>query len=185
MRKKPPGKLISRMSHRVEREYQILRALEDTEIPVPKTYALCTDSSIIGTPFYVMEFLDGRVFEDQTMPGVSAEDREALWSDAIKTLAKFHSIDPQEIGLERYGKTGGYYNRQIQTWEAICAMQQKVVDSTTRKPLGKLPYVDECLQMFKNQRVQPKDRMSLVHGDFRIDNLVFHKTEPRVIGILE
>lgn len=185
MRKKPPGKLISSMSHRVEREYQILRALEDTDLPVPKTYALCTDTSVIGTPFYIMQFLDGRVFEDQTMPGVPSEERDALWRDAIKTLAKFHSIDPREVGLERYGKAGGFYNRQLQTWETICSKQAKVMDVTTGAPLGKLPYLDECLQTFKNQRMQPKDRISLVHGDFRIDNLVFHKTEPRVIGILE
>lgn len=185
MRKKPPGKLISKMSHRVEREYQILRALESTDIPVPKTYSLCMDDSVIGTPFYIMEFLDGRIFEDQTMPGVAPEERAALWREAIRTLAKFHSVDPREVGLERYGKAGGFYNRQIQTWETICAMQEKVVDVTTNRPIGKLPFFEQCVQSFKNERSQPKDRMSLVHGDFRIDNLVFHPTEPRVIGVLE
>lgn len=185
MRKKPPGKLISTMSHRVEREYQIIRALEGTDIPVPKAYALCMDDSIIGTPFYIMEFLDGRIFEDQTMPGIPAEERGALWRNAIKILARFHSIDPQKVGLESYGKAGKFYNRQIRTWETICAIQEKVVDVRTRQPVGRLPYLNECLQVFRNQRLQPKDRLSLIHGDFCLDNLVFHKTEPRVIGILE
>jgi acyl-CoA dehydrogenase len=185
MRKKPPGKLISKMSHRVEREYEILSALADTEIPVPKTYALCMDDTVIGTPFYIMEFLDGRVFEDQTLPGVTPEERDALYRDAIRTLAKFHCVDPMSVGLERFGRVGGFYNRQIQTWEAICSMQEKVVDVTTNEPVGRLPFFEECLQFFKDERSQPKDRVSLVHGDFRIDNLVFHKTEPRVIGVLE
>lgn len=173
------------MSHRVEREYQVLHALEDTDIPVPKVYHLCQDASVIGTTFYIMEFLDGRVFEDQGMPGVSPEERVALWQDAVRTLAKLHMVDPYEIGLQKFGKPVGFYNRQIRTWETICAQQEKVIDALTETPIGKLPYFDECIRFFKNQGLQPRDRTSLVHGDYRIDNLIFHKTEPRVIGVLE
>lgn len=163
----------------------MLAALENTDVPVPKPYVMCEDESIIGTPFYIMEFLDGRIFEDTGIPGVSAEDRTAIWQDAIKTLAKLHAIDPREVGLEGYGKSGGFYKRQIRSWEAICASQAKVVNAATKRPVGQLPYYTECMQFFQNGTAQPRDRSCLVHGDFRIDNLVFHKTEPRVIGILE
>lgn len=185
MRKKPPGKLISKTAHKVEREYRVLHALENTDVTVPKTYCLCEDDSIIGTPFYVMEFLDGRIFEDFTMPGVSAEERTALWREAVQTLAKFHAVDYRAVGLEKFGKAAGFYNRQIQTWITICASQEKVVDVETKEPVGKLPHFEETIRFFKNEKLQPKDRATLVHGDYKIDNLVFHKTEPRIIGILE
>ncbi|KAJ6780205.1 hypothetical protein PWT90_01932 [Aphanocladium album] len=185
LRKRPPGKQISKLSHRVEREYQVLAALENSDVPVPKAYMMCEDDSIIGTPFYIMEFLDGRIFEDTGIPGVSAEERAAIWQDAIKTLAKLHAIDPHEVGLEGYGKAGGFYKRQIRSWDAICSSQSKVVNAATKRPVGQLPYYAECMQFFQNASVQPRDRSCLVHGDFRIDNLVFHKTEPRVIGILD
>lgn len=185
MRKKPPGKLLSKTAHKVEREYRIMHALEGTDVAVPKTYALCEDESVIGTPFYVMEFLDGRIFEDFTMPGVSAQEREALWREAVETLARFHAVDRKEVGLEGFGRAGGFYGRQIKTWTTICASQAKVVDVETGEAVGKLPHFDETVRFFKNERLQPKDRATLVHGDYKIDNLVFHKTEPRVIGILE
>lgn len=185
MRKKPPGKLLSKTAHKVEREYRVLHALEHTDVAVPKTYGLCEDESIIGTPFYIMEFLDGRIFEDFTMPGVSPAEREAMWRDAVKTLARFHAVDYKKVGLERFGKPAGFYNRQIQTWITICGSQEKAVDVESKEPVGKLPYFDETVRFFKNERLQPKDRATLVHGDYKIDNLIFHKTEPRVIGILE
>ncbi|KAH7170763.1 kinase-like domain-containing protein [Dactylonectria macrodidyma] len=185
MRKKPPGKLISKTAHKVEREYRVLHALEHTDVAVPKTYGLCEDDSVIGTPFYIMEFLDGRIFEDFTMPGISAAEREAMWREAVKTLARFHAVDYKKAGLERFGKPSGFYNRQIQTWTTICGSQEKAIDVETHEAVGKLPHFDETVRFFKNERLQPKDRATLVHGDYKIDNLVFHKTEPRVIGILD
>ncbi|KAI6770023.1 hypothetical protein HG530_004652 [Fusarium avenaceum] len=185
MRKKPPGKLLSKTAHKVEREYRIMHALENTDVAVPKTYCLCEDDSIIGTPFYIMEFLDGRIFEDFTMPGVEPAEREAMWRDAVVTLARFHAVDYKKVGLEKFGKPSGFYPRQINTWVTICGSQEKAVDIETKEPVGKLPYFEETVRFFKNERLQPKDRATLVHGDYKIDNLVFHKTEPRVIGILD
>ncbi|KAL4908671.1 hypothetical protein BDW74DRAFT_175353 [Aspergillus multicolor] len=185
MRKKPPGKLVSKSAHKVEREYRILKALESTEIPVPKTYCLCEDESVVGTPFYIMEFLDGRIFEDPTFPGVSAEERMALWREAMITLAKLHRIDPSAIGLAGYGKSGGFYNRQLDTWRNLTVAQGAVLDEETREPVGPVPEIEELLRFFSDPKYQPKDRVILIHGDFKIDNLVYHKTEPRIIGILD
>ncbi|KAM3430498.1 hypothetical protein MY4824_007662 [Beauveria thailandica] len=185
LRKRPPGKQISKHAHRVEREYQVLVALENTDVPVPKPYALCEDESIIGTAFYIMEFLDGRIFADVGVPGVSPEERTAIWEAAAKTLARLHAIDPRQVGLEGFGKPSGFYKRQIRSFDAICASQSKVVNTATQEPLGPLPYYAECVQFFQNASVQPRDRSCLVHGDYRVDNLVFHKTEARVIGILD
>lgn len=185
MRKKPPGKLLSKTAHQVEREYRIMHALENTDVAVPKTYCLCEDESVIGTPFYIMEFLDGRIFEDFTMPGVSPEERTAMWRDAIQTLARLHAVNYKEQGLESFGRANGFYNRQIKTWVTICNSQAKAVDVESKEPVGQLPHFEETVRFFKNQKLQPKDRSTLVHGDFKIDNLVFHKTEARVIGILE
>lgn len=185
MRKKPPGKLLSKTAHKVEREYRILHALENTDVTVPKTYILCEDDSIIGTPFYIMEFLDGRIFEDFSMPGVGAEERTALWKAAVETLAKFHKVDFKKVGLEKFGKHQGFYSRQIQTWKTICEMQSKAADIETGEPVGQLPHFDDLIRFFQNEKLQPNDMATLVHGDYKIDNMVFHKTEPRVIGILE
>ena len=185
MRKKPPGKLISKTAHKVEREYRVMHALGGTGVAVPKTYCLCEDESIIGTPFYIMEFLDGRIIEDFTMPDVTPEERTQMWKDATQTLARLHAVDYRKVGLESFGKSVGFYNRQIQTWTTICASQEKVVDVETKEPVGKLPHFEESVRFFMNEKAQPKDRATLVHGDYKIDNLVFHKTEPRVIGILE
>ncbi|KAL4802699.1 kinase-like domain-containing protein [Aspergillus unguis] len=185
MRKKPPGKLLSKTAHKVEREYKIIHALGQTDVPVPKAYDLCEDSSVIGTPFYIMEFLDGRIFTDPTFPGVSAEDRTALWKDAIRTLAKFHRVVPKTVGLETFGKPSGFYDRQIATFTAVSKAQAQAVDVETKEPVGDLPHFMEMVRFFSDKAAQPKDRGTLVHGDYKIDNLVFHKTENRVIGILD
>ncbi|KAL4916962.1 kinase-like domain-containing protein [Aspergillus aurantiobrunneus] len=185
MRKKPPGQLLSKTAHKVEREYKIIHALEQTDVPVPKAYCLCEDSSVIGTPFYIMEFLDGRIFTDPTIPEVSPQDRTAMWKDAVRTLAKFHRVVPKAIGLEGFGKPTGFYDRQIATFTTISKAQAQAVDVETKEPVGDLPHFMEMVRFFQGKGAQPKDRGSLVHGDYKIDNLVFHKTEPRVIGVLD
>ncbi|CAG9988199.1 unnamed protein product [Clonostachys byssicola] len=185
MRKKPPGTLISKTAHKVEREYLVINALGKTEVAVPKTYCLCEDESIVGTPFYIMEFLDGRIFEDYTMPDVDHQQRTQMWRAAVTTLARLHAVDYKAIGLERFGKSERFYDRQVQTWTTICTSQAKVVDMETSEPVGQLPYFEEMARFFQNKESQPRERTTLVHGDFKIDNLVFHKTEPRVIGILD
>ncbi|KAI9698160.1 MAG: hypothetical protein M1836_004162 [Candelina mexicana] len=185
LRKKPPGILLSETAHKVEREYRILHALEDTDVPVPKTYCLCEDNEVIGTPFYIMSFLDGRIIEDASLPNMPPGERTEMWHDAIRTLAKLHRVDPEAVGLGSYGKRSGFYNRQISTFQAIMESQAKAVDVETNVAVGKIPHVDQILEFFKEPKSQPKDRESLIHGDYKIDNLVFHKTEPRVIGVLD
>lgn len=185
LRKKPPGTLLSKTAHAVEREYRIIAALAKTDVPVPKAYCLCEDTSVIGTPFYIMEFLDGRIFEDPIIPSVLPDHRRAIWADAVRTLAKLHRIDPRSVGLENFGKPSGFYTRQVTTWRSICDAQAAVRDVETREAVGPLPHFPELMQFFADEGQQPADRGSLIHGDFKIDNLVFHKTEPRVIGILE
>ncbi|KAL1971747.1 hypothetical protein VTN31DRAFT_1835 [Thermomyces dupontii] len=185
LRKKPPGKLLSKTAHMVEREYQIIHALKSTDVPVPKAYTLCEDSSVVGTPFYIMEFLDGRMFADPSFPGVRPDERQELWRSAIHTLAKLHRVDPKSVGLENFGKHSGFYDRQIATLSRVSHAQAQAVDVDTKEPVGELPYFEENVRFFSNKATQPRDRATLVHGDFKIDNLVFHKTEPRVIGILD
>ncbi|KAJ5143576.1 uncharacterized protein N7515_002363 [Penicillium bovifimosum] len=185
LRKKPPGKLLSKTAHMVEREYKIIRALGGTDVPVPKAYCLCEDVNVIGTAFYIMEFLDGRHFTDPSMPGVSPEERTALWKDAVRTLAKFHNVDPKSVGLDTFGKPTGFFDRQIKTFTTISKAQAAVVDVDTKEPVGELPHFNDMVAFFSQKSMQPLDRGTLVHGDYKIDNLMFHKTEPRVIGVLD
>ncbi|KAL8631020.1 hypothetical protein Q9189_003215 [Teloschistes chrysophthalmus] len=185
LRKKPPGELLSKTAHQVEREYRIIRALEETDVPVPKTLCLCEDASVIGTPFYLMEFLDGRIFEDAALPAVRPEERHEMWHDAIRTLAKLHRLLPSSVGLSNFGKSSGFYDRQIKTLGTIAESQAKALDIETQVAVGTIPHFDDMVSFFANPQTQPKDRASLVHGDYKIDNLVYHKIEPKVIGILD
>ncbi|KAK8044863.1 Acyl-CoA dehydrogenase family member 11 [Apiospora rasikravindrae] len=184
LRKKPAGKLLSKAAHKVEREYRIIRALETTDVPVPKVYCLCEDESVIGTPFYIMEFLDGRIFEDPAIPNVPTSERTQLWEAATQTLAKLHRLDYIKLGLHEFGKSDGFYNRQLATWTQICGAQENAIDADTGEAVGRIPHFEELVRHFSGD-TQPRDRATLVHGDYKIDNLVFHPTEPQVIGILD
>ncbi|PHH60075.1 hypothetical protein CDD81_2161 [Ophiocordyceps australis] len=164
MRKKPPGRLLSKTAHQVEREWRIMAALRATPVAVPKMYTLCQDASIIGTPFYIMEYLDGRIFQDMAMPGVERGEREAMWRAAVEMLAELH---------------------RIKTWKGICGKQEEVVDVESGEKVGRLPHFEELVGFFANGAAQPRDRAGLVHGDYKIDNVVFAKTQPRVLGILD
>jgi aminoglycoside phosphotransferase (APT) family kinase protein len=185
LRKKPPGVLVSKSAHKVEREYRILFALQKTDVPVPKVYGLCEDPSIIGSAFYIMEFLDGRIFTSPDIPGVSESDRREMWHDAVRTLGKLHRLNPKEIGLESYGKPSGFYDRQVKTFTALGDAQSKVKDIETAEAVGEVPRMKELVQFFSSTEAKPRDRGVPIHGDYKIDNLIYHKTEPRVIGILE
>jgi aminoglycoside phosphotransferase (APT) family kinase protein len=185
MRKKPPGQLLSKTAHQVDREYRIISALGQTDVPVPKAYCLCTDDAIVGTAFYIMEFLDGRMITDPSFPDFSAEERNACWKSAVDTLAKFHRVDFKAVGLGDFGRHTGFYDRQIKTFTTISKSQAEATDVDTKKPVGDIPHFKEMTEFFRNKKKQPVDRASLIHGDYKIDNLVFHKTEPRVIGILD
>ncbi|KAI1192670.1 phosphotransferase enzyme family protein [Nemania serpens] len=185
MRKKPPGKLLSKSAHKVEREYRVIAALGPTSVPVPRAYCLCEDDAVVGTPFYVMEFLDGRIFEDLSIPGVPAAERTRLWRAAVETLAGLHGVDFRGLGLASYGRSDGFYDRQLATWRQICAAQARAVDVDTREPVGQIPHFDDILRFFADGALQPRDRGTLVHGDYKLDNMVFHRTEARVIGLLD
>lgn len=185
LRKKPPGELLSKTAHKVDREYRVIHALEKTDVPVPKAICLCQDEKVVGTDFYIMEFLDGRMIQNPSMPDVSGEERTAMWKDAVRTLAKLHRIVPKEVGLETFGKPSGFYNRQIKTFGGLAESQAKTKDKDSGEPVGKFPHFDEFVKYFSQEKNQPRDRGTLIHGDYKIDNLVFHKTEPKVIGILD
>ncbi|KAI9168096.1 kinase-like domain-containing protein [Paramyrothecium foliicola] len=185
LRKKPPGSLLSKSAHRIEREYKVMKALENTDVPVPRVYCFCDDSTIIGSPFYIMEFLDGRIFEDVWLPEMSASERVSIWKEAVNTLAKVHSVQLGSVGLESLKRPESYYSRVGRSWSQISAVQARTRCSTTGQVVGHLPYYADLVQFFLNPRSEPADHKKLVHGDYKLDNLVFHKTEPRIIGILD
>ncbi|KAJ4040823.1 hypothetical protein NW756_011205 [Fusarium oxysporum] len=185
LRKKPPGKLLSKSAHAIEREYEIIKALEVTDIPVPKLYCLCEDVSIIGTPFYIMAFLDGRIFEEPWLPTLSPEERTLIWKEAVHTLAKLHSVNLTGIGLHSWKRPTSFYTRQIKALSKTSEAQASTASQPEAQNVGKLPYYDQLISFFTDHKTHPPDVRRLVHGDFKLDNLVFHKTEPRVIGILD
>ncbi|KAF5738731.1 hypothetical protein HS088_TW13G01632 [Tripterygium wilfordii] len=182
LRKKPPGKLLE-SAHAVEREFQVLKALGDhTPVPVPKAYCLCTDPSVIGTAFYIMEFLNGRIFVDAGLLGVAPERRRAIYREMARTLASLHSANVNAIGLGKYGRLDNYCRRQVERWA-----KQYVASTGEGKSERNLKMLK--LVEWLRQNIPHEDSSGtlggLVHGDFRIDNLVFHPVEDQVIGVLD
>ncbi|KAF3456262.1 hypothetical protein FNV43_RR00912 [Rhamnella rubrinervis] len=182
LRKKPPGKLLQ-SAHAVEREFQVLQALgTHTQVPVPKVFCLCTDPSVIGTAFYIMEYLEGRIFIDPKLPGVAPERRRAIYQATAKALASLHSADVNAIGLGKYGRLDNYCKRQVERWA-----KQYIASTGEGKPESN-PKMFELIDWLR-KHIPVEDSSGatagLVHGDFRIDNLVFHPIEDRVIGILD
>ncbi|KAI7737451.1 hypothetical protein M8C21_002849 [Ambrosia artemisiifolia] len=177
MRKKPPGKLLQ-SAHAVEREFQVLHALgTHTLVPVPKVFCLCTDSSVIGTPFYIMEFLEGRIFVDPMLPGVAPDRRRALYHATANALASLHSADVDAIGLGGYGRRNNYCNRQVERWA------KQYIASTGEGKSERNPKMLMLIDWLR-QNIPSEDSSGstagLVHGDFRMDNLVFHPIEGKV-----
>ncbi|KAI1412162.1 phosphotransferase enzyme family protein [Hypoxylon sp. FL1857] len=186
LRKKPAGKLLSQAAHKVEREHRIISALQPTPVPVPRAYCLCEDPSVIGTPFYIMSFVGGRIFEDAAMPSAaSPAERTRLWRAAVEALAALHRVDPDAVGLGSFGKRSGFYARQLATWRQICDAQARTKDVETGARVGAIPHMAELVAFFGDERARPRDRATLVHGDYKIDNVVFAPDEPRVAGILD
>ncbi|MFG1403175.1 phosphotransferase family protein [Xanthobacter sediminis] len=173
LRKQPPGDLLP-SAHAVDREYRIIRALAGTGVPVPPALAYCAEREVIGTPFYVMEKVEGRVFHDCTLPGVPREERAAMYTAMARTLAAFHNVDHVAVGLADFGKPGNYFARQIGRWSRQWALSRTREDANIEHLVAWLP-----------AHIPADDTTSLVHGDYRIGNLMFHPTRPEVVAVLD
>jgi aminoglycoside phosphotransferase (APT) family kinase protein len=173
MRRKPPGQLLP-SAHAVDREYRVITALRATDVPVAKTYALCTDDSVIGTAFYLMDYIEGRIFWNPALPGMKAAERGAIFDEVNRVIAALHRVNYQAIGLEDYGKPGSYFARQIDRW----TRQYRASETE------KIDAMDNLIAWLP-QHIPAGDETCIVHGDFRMDNLIFHPSEPRVLAVLD
>jgi len=175
LRRKPPGALL-KGAHAIEREVRVLTALETVGFPVAHVYGLCRDDRVIGTWFYVMDMVEGRIFWEATIPDVASKDRPLYFDAMNATLAALHKLDPETVGLGDYGKPGNYFARQIGRWS-----QQYLSDASA----GPDPNMDRLVEWLPTHIPKEQDRSSIVHGDFRIDNMIFHPSEPRIIAVLD
>lgn len=173
LRRKPPGKLLP-SAHAVDREFRVISALNRTDVPTPRAYALCEDDTVIGTAFYIMEYCDGRVLWDPLLPEVTKEQRAAIYEAKIDTLARLHKADWQALGLADFGRPGNYVLRQISRW----GKQYKASETEAIEPMDKLL---EWLPA----NAPTNDDTTIVHGDYRLDNMIYHKTEPRVLAVID
>jgi aminoglycoside phosphotransferase (APT) family kinase protein len=174
LRQKPAGPILPG-AHAIEREFRVLRALAQTGVPVPRALYLEEDASILGTPFYVMERLDGRVFSDCTLPGMTPEDRREIYLDMARTLARLHAVRPDQVGLGDFGKPGGYFARQFARWGRQYA----------ESPGPRIADLDWLMDWLPANMPADDGAVSIAHGDFRLGNLMYHPTEPRVIAVLD
>ena len=173
LRRKPPGKLLP-SAHAVDREYRIITALRNTGVPVPRTYCLCEDDSIIGSAFYVMDYVEGRVLWDPALPGMTPEERAAIFSEMNRVIAAIHAVDYAALELGDYGRPTGYFQRQIARWtKQYRASETETIDA-----------MDRLIDWLPNN-IPPGEEASIVHGDYRLDNLIFHPLEPRVLAVLD
>lgn len=173
LRRKPPGKLLP-SAHAVDREYRIITALAETDVPVPRTYALCRDDAVIGTAFYVMDYVAGRVFWDPTLPELARHERRPIFEAMNGVIARLHRVDYASIGLADYGRPGSYAMRQIDRW----TKQYRASETET------IPAMDRLIDWLP-KNAPADEETSIIHGDFRIDNMIFHPTEPRVVAVLD
>jgi aminoglycoside phosphotransferase (APT) family kinase protein len=173
LRKQPPGDLLP-SAHAIDREYRIISALAATDVPVPPALVYCANRAAVGTPFYVMERVDGRVFHDCTLPGVSPADRRAMYASMARTLAALHNVDFAGLGLGDFGKPGNFFARQISRWTRQWQLSRTRDDPHIERLISWLP-----------EHIPADDITSLVHGDYRIGNLMFHPSEPRVVALLD
>lgn len=173
LRRKPPGKLLP-SAHAVDREFRVISALYEAGFPVPRPYVLCDDESVVGTMFYIMQCVEGRIFWELDLPGLPKEERAAIYDNVNETLARLHNFDHVGIGLEDYGKPGNYFARQISRWS------KQYYASETQK----ITEMDKLIEWLPNN-IPEDESVSVVHGDYRLDNMILHPSEPRVIAVLD
>ncbi|TAK82952.1 MAG: phosphotransferase family protein [Betaproteobacteria bacterium] len=173
LRRKPPGKLLP-SAHAVDREYRVISALHATGFPVARPHALCEDETVIGTAFYVMDYVDGRVLWDQALPGMTRAERAAIWDELNRVIAWLHSIDYRAVGLEGFGKPGNYIERQIARWT-------KQYQASETEPIEAMNNLIAWLP----KNIPPETGTAVVHGDFRLDNVIYHPSAPRILAVLD
>lgn len=174
LRRKPPGKLLP-SAHAVDREFRVLRALHGSAVPVPRALHLCADTSVIGSMFYLMEYVDGRVFWDPALPDLDNDQRALHYDNIIATLVALHAVDVEAVGLGDYGKPGNYFARQLTRWS-------EQYDASQTRPI---PAMDTLLAELPQRCPEDDGRVALVHGDFRIDNLMWANNAPDMLALMD
>lgn len=174
LRRKPFGSLLPK-AHMIDREYRVLRALGETDVPVAKVRGLCDDPSVLGVPFYVMDFVPGRIFWDPRLPGLDPADRTEIFAAMNKTVARLHAVDPMSVGLETFGRADGFMARQIALWTT-----QYRASATLE-----IPAMDALIDWLPRNLPSAQVKSTIFHGDLRLDNMIFHPTEPRIQALLD
>ncbi|MGY0636346.1 MAG: phosphotransferase [Paraglaciecola chathamensis] len=175
LRRQPPGKLL-KSAHAVDREYRVIKALENTDVPVAKVYHLCEDTDVIGSMFYVMEFMDGNVYWDSSLPDVNdTQTRRTMYQNMVKVMATMHCVNVDEVGLGDYGRPGNYFERQISRWTKQYRLSEIQV----------IPEMDTLIAWLEANIPADDGKVSLVHGDYRMDNLMFAKDSTDIIAVLD
>ena len=175
LRRKPPGKLLPG-AHAVEREYRVISALGAAGFPVPRVHGLCEDDSVIGTPFYVMDLVEGRIIWEAHFPGLSREQRAAHFDAMNATISRLHGFDPDALGLADYGRAAGFVERQVARWS-----KQYLADTDA----GRIPAMDRLVDWLEKHLPADSGEVRIAHGDFRCDNMIFAPAEPKVIAVLD
>ena len=173
LRKKPPGDLL-KSAHQIDREYRVMHALRDSDVPVPRMFCLCQDASVIGQDFYLMDHVPGRVIVDPQLPNVPHDQRKPLYDHLMQVLAALHTVDRESVGLGDFGRPGNYYERQISRWSKQYKLSEVVA----------IPEMDALIDWFP-ANIPQSDETTIVHGDFRMGNMIIHPTEPRVLAVLD
>ncbi len=174
LRKKPNGETL-RGAHAVDREFRILKALQGTDVPVPRPILFHEDPALLGAPFYLMERVEGRVFHECALPGLAPAEREALYLSMAETLARLHALRPDTVGLGDYGRPGNYFERQIARWSG----------QWQASPSGPIPALDDLIAWLTAHKPPDDGHSAIAHGDFRLGNLLIHPAQPRVVAVLD
>lgn len=175
LRRQPPGKLL-KSAHAVDREYRVLAALQDTDVPVAQVYHLCEDRDLIGSMFYVMEYCDGNIYWGAALPEIVSNDRRgAMYDEMNRVLAALHKVDINAVGLSDYGKSGNYFERQLGRWSSQYRASE----------LQMIPAMDQLIDWLEQHLPADDDKVALTHGDYRLDNLMFAKDNSRIIAVLD